>query len=225
MEREMKKCLVDAYKSTDEEFLHAASQATPSWKDGSTAVTVLVLDDVLYCANVGDSKAFLCRRTPGERLKLCFVPLTKEHSPSIFEERKRIEKAGGTVRDGRVMGVVEVSRSIGDGRFKHCGVISTPDVVRCPLSENDLFIIMACDGLWKAFTIEEAAKFVIKVLEDESLQLPEDDIQDTNFESTRPSTVKEARYIAACNRLAVEAVKRNCTDNVTVMLVDMFQNA
>ena len=41
-------------------------------------------------------------------------------------------------RDGRVMGVVELSRSIGDGRFKHCGVISTPDVVRCSLTENDL---------------------------------------------------------------------------------------
>ena len=37
-----------------------------------------------------------------------------------------------------MMGVVEVSRSIGDGRFKHCGIISTPDVVRCVLTENDL---------------------------------------------------------------------------------------
>lgn len=40
--------------------------------------------------------------------------------------------------EGRVMGIVEVSRSIGDGRFKHCGVISTPDVFRCQLTENDL---------------------------------------------------------------------------------------
>eukprot|EP00731_Ephydatia_muelleri_P015520 Em0008g1240a len=99
-DREMKKCLVDAYKLTDEDFLRMASQATPSWKDGSTAVTVLVLDDVIYCANVGDSKAFLCRRSASGG-KLAFIPLTKEHSPSIFEERKRIEKAGGSVRDGR----------------------------------------------------------------------------------------------------------------------------
>lgn len=41
-------------------------------------------------------------------------------------------------REGRVLGIVEVSRSIGDGRFKHCGVIATPDVFRTQLSENDL---------------------------------------------------------------------------------------
>ena len=84
-DREMKKCLVDAYKLTDEDFLRMASQATPSWKDGSTAVTVLVLDDVIYCANVGDSKAFLCRRSASGG-KLAFIPLTKEHSPSIVRE-------------------------------------------------------------------------------------------------------------------------------------------
>ena len=40
-------------------------------------------------------------------------------------------------REGRVMGVLEVSRSIGDGRFKHCGIINTPDIVKCPLGDND----------------------------------------------------------------------------------------
>ena len=36
------------------------------------------------------------------------------------------------------MGIVEVSRSIGDGRFKGCGVIATPDVFKTQLTENDL---------------------------------------------------------------------------------------
>ena len=40
-------------------------------------------------------------------------------------------------REGRVMGIVEVSRSIGDGRFKRCGIISVPDVLRCHLTHND----------------------------------------------------------------------------------------
>ena len=45
-----------------------------------------------------------------------------------------------SLRDGRVLGIVEVSRSIGDGRFKHCGVIATPDVFRTQLTEKDLSV-------------------------------------------------------------------------------------
>ena len=49
------------------------------------------------------------------------------------------------------------------------------------------------------------------------------DIQVTNFESGRPTSLRDVRYEEACNRLAVEAVKRGCTDNVTVMIVDISQ--
>ena len=94
------------------------------------------------------------------------LALSKEHNPTIYEERMRIQRAGGTVRlgfylqtsdssprraetngglsvcvsarrDGRVLGVLEVSRSIGDGQYKRCGVISTPDLRRCQLTAND----------------------------------------------------------------------------------------
>lgn len=50
-----------------------------------------------------------------------------------------------------------------------------------------------------------------------------EDETETNFESKKPMSLKEARYEEACNRLAVEAVKRGCTDNVTVMLIDITQ--
>ena len=63
----------------------------------------------------------------------CVIELTKEHSASVYEERQRIQKSGGTVKDGRVLGVLEVSRSIGDGPFKTYGVISTPDIRKCQL--------------------------------------------------------------------------------------------
>ena len=49
------------------------------------------------------------------------------HSPV---EAARIAAAGGTVVAGRVLGMLQVSRSLGDARFKGCGVTAEPDLVR-----------------------------------------------------------------------------------------------
>ena len=73
-------CLIDSFKKTDTEFLQKASAASPSWKDGTTAVCVLLLDDTLYVANLGDSKAILCRKD-GD--KLSHLRLSKDHSPAV----------------------------------------------------------------------------------------------------------------------------------------------
>ena len=73
-------CLIDSFKKTDTEFLQKASAVSPSWKDGTTAVCTLLLDDTLYVANLGDSKAVLCRRD-GD--KLSHLRLSKDHSPAV----------------------------------------------------------------------------------------------------------------------------------------------
>jgi protein phosphatase PTC1 len=88
-------------------------------KSGSTAVVVLMrrgntADDptTLYCANVGDSKAVLCRSGVA-------VEMSYDHKPSRADERQRIIDAGGTVITNRLYGVLGVSRSFGDLRFKN----------------------------------------------------------------------------------------------------------
>uniref|UniRef100_A0A3Q3ACL2 Integrin-linked kinase-associated serine/threonine phosphatase n=1 Tax=Kryptolebias marmoratus TaxID=37003 RepID=A0A3Q3ACL2_KRYMA len=52
----IKKCLLDTFRQTDEDFLKKASSQKPAWKDGSTATCVLVVDDMVYVANLGDSR-------------------------------------------------------------------------------------------------------------------------------------------------------------------------
>ncbi|XP_014818515.1 PREDICTED: integrin-linked kinase-associated serine/threonine phosphatase 2C isoform X3 [Calidris pugnax] len=189
-----------------EECQPLPSQMKPAWKDGSTATCVLAVDNVLYIANLGDSRAILCRYNE-ESQKHTALSLSKEHNPTQYEERMRIQKAGGNVRDGRVLGVLEVSRSIGDGQYKRCGVISVPDIKRCQLMHNDRFILIACDGLFKVFTPEEAVNFIVSCLEDKNIQRREGKLE------------ADARYEAACNRLANKAVQRGSADNVTVMVV------
>ncbi|XP_046891541.1 integrin-linked kinase-associated serine/threonine phosphatase 2C [Hypomesus transpacificus] len=212
LDKLVKKCLLDTFRQTDEDFLKKASSQKPAWKDGTTATCVLVVNEMVYVANLGDSRAVLCRMEQEEKInekKCVTLPLSKEHNPTIYEERMRIQRAGGTVRDGRVLGVLEVSRSIGDGQYKRCGVISTPDLRRCQLNPNDRFILLACDGLFKVFSAEEAVQYVVSVLEDGTVERKEG------------QTEEESHYEAACQRLANEAVRRGCADNVTVILVSI----
>lgn len=56
---------------------------------GSTAVTAIVIDGKdLWVANLGDSRAVICRNKIAEQL-------TVDHEP--HSERRRIEKQGGFV--------------------------------------------------------------------------------------------------------------------------------
>ncbi|KAK7497895.1 hypothetical protein BaRGS_00010766 [Batillaria attramentaria] len=208
VEKEIKKCLIDVFKKLDEDFLKEAARQKPSWKDGTTAVVVLVINNTLYIANLGDSKSILCRYKEEDK-KCVPVPLTTDHNPSVYAERMRIQKAGGHVRDGRVMGILEVSRSIGDGPYKNHGVTCLPDVKRCQLTSSDRYIMIACDGLWKSFTMEESIQFVESVLQDESVH------------KTDLRSAEEVRFDTACSRLANTAVLRLSGDNVTVLIISI----
>uniref|UniRef100_A0A1I7U9W9 PPM-type phosphatase domain-containing protein n=1 Tax=Caenorhabditis tropicalis TaxID=1561998 RepID=A0A1I7U9W9_9PELO len=108
----------------------------PIWKDGTTATTMVILNNVIYVANIGDSKAVVARKKEdGSFAPVC---LTADHNPMAHDERMRIQKTGAVVKDGRINGVIEVSRSIGDLPFKSSGIVSTPDLKKLTLTENDL---------------------------------------------------------------------------------------
>ena len=61
-------------------------------KSGSCAVIALIINDVLYAINLGDSRA-LCSKNNGNE----FIQLTRDHKPDDPKEKARIEKAGGKV--------------------------------------------------------------------------------------------------------------------------------
>lgn len=109
------------------------------------------------------------------------------------------------MRDGRVDGILEVSRSFGDYNFKKRGVIAVPDVRKCRLDADSRLLIVACDGLWHSVPPEEAARLASDTWQREGggrLWLER-----------------------ASSRLASEAVRRLCGDNVTVLLVSCDNTA
>lgn len=81
----------------------------------------------------------------------CVPPLTCVRKPG---EKARITAAGGFVDFGRVNGNLALSRAIGDFEFKKSAelapeqqiVTAYPDVVVHELSDDDEFLVIACDG-------------------------------------------------------------------------------
>ena len=104
-----------AFVSTDERFLKEVGTTDSRLKNyggGTCAVAAVVTASTVHIANVGDSRALLCRRDGS------VVELTSDQTPARADERARIENAGGYVECGLVQGELPISRSIGDRRYK-----------------------------------------------------------------------------------------------------------
>ena len=115
---------------------------------------------LLWVANSGDSRAVLCRAGAA-------VAMSEDHKPGRADELRRIRAAGHSVAGGRVDGSINLSRSLGDWRFKstgvrpeRCAVSSVPDVRRRTLARDDEFLVLACDGVWDRMTSQQLCTFV-----------------------------------------------------------------
>lgn len=79
---------------------------------GSTCVFIFFIGDKILCCNLGDSISILVK---GEKK----VYLSRDFRPTREKEKGRIESRKGYVTsDGRLLGVISVSRGFGDWRFK-----------------------------------------------------------------------------------------------------------
>jgi serine/threonine protein phosphatase PrpC len=183
------KALSLAYGYTDKIYARRHYQEDTT---GTTAVVVVATPSSLFVANAGDSRAVL-GSIHGDA-----TPLTTDHKPVDPAERQRIEDAGGFVSvdpygPGRVLGLLSVSRAIGDVSLKPY-VSPTPDVIEHTLEARDHFLLMACDGLWDVVDNSEAARFVAERLRTD--EAPRDIVQ----------------------ALVQHAMQLGTQDNVTVLL-------
>ncbi|KAL1515632.1 hypothetical protein AB1Y20_002250 [Prymnesium parvum] len=286
---EVKDGIRQAFVQCDDELLDECRRA--AWSDGCCVIGLLVdrkcTPPRVYCANLGDSRAYACvvppvdgdtsarpaappstaheprdeahavataaaheprdeapavasttAQKPRDEAHAVgavppaprAVPLSKDHSPSDAKERKRIEAAGGNVVEGRVCGSLEVSRSLGDVRLKRHGLLASPDVTSFAVGAEQRFVLLACDGLWKAFSGKEAVEFVHE-------RLPRMDARRRELNRTLGDAValsamtreavdtlqKEREAMsedAILRKLVHEAVhNRSAKDNVTCILV------
>lgn len=89
-----------------------------AFQAGCTSCVVLITPDTIYCANSGDSRAIMATKA-GK----C-IELSHDHKPDNEGELARVKAAGGFVEDGRVQGVIAVSRAIGDWEYKNPNLLA-----------------------------------------------------------------------------------------------------
>ena len=142
---------------------------------GSTCVSILIVGNKLFCANIGDSRAILGRDNDGY---IEGIPLNRDHKASEPDEEKRILLSGGRIESfkdsmGRSLGPLRVwhlhenfpglamTRSFGDHAAAEVGVIAEAEILEINLTEDDKFIVLASDGVWEFLTNEEVARIVL----------------------------------------------------------------
>ncbi|KAI4238511.1 MAG: hypothetical protein L6R40_005680 [Gallowayella cf. fulva] len=151
--------LKDGFLATDRAIL-----SNPKYEEevsGCTASVGLISKTTIYVANAGDSRSVL-------GVKGRAKPLSFDHKPQNEGEKARICAAGGFVDFGRVNGNLALSRAIGDFEFKKSADLSPeqqivtafPDVVAHNISDDDEFLVIACDGIWDCQSSQAVVEFV-----------------------------------------------------------------
>lgn len=133
---------------------------------GTTACVALLYGEELYVANAGDSRCVLARG--GQALDM-----STDHKADLPSEQERVANAGGFVKDGRVNGILGVSRALGDFDLKtnpKCPldgqvITSLPDIHKVKLSGLDAFLVLACDGIWDVLSSQRCVDYVNSQLE------------------------------------------------------------
>lgn len=157
---------------------------------GCTANVLIMHKNKCYFANAGDSRSIILRK--GES-----IVMSTDHKPDLPNEYERIRKCGGTIEQGRVNGMLNLSRSLGDTEFKQKKnvhpkeqIIScVPDVLYEDLQKADDFVVIACDGIWECMNNEQVSDYIYdKIRNNSSITLQQ--IVDDMFEKNVAKSIE-----------------------------------
>jgi protein phosphatase 2C family protein 2/3 len=168
---------------------------------GSTLLAVLMVDDQLYIANVGDCRAVMARGTDSTQL-------TRDHKPQCEEEARRIAEADPDAHitaDGYIYGELAVARGIGSQHLKldpsKRAFTFQPEMHTVRVAKEDDFVVLASDGLWDKVGNSEAV-------------------------TTARRSLASSRSAETCARALVDRAQRQrSSDNISVVVLCLHDRA
>lgn len=98
------------------------------------------INKVIYNINLGDSRSIV-----GYSKKV--KSISHDHKPELKSEQKYIIRKGGHVSNGRVQGVLAMSRAVGDKDISKF-INDTPNFFMLKLDKDIKFLLHATDGLF-----------------------------------------------------------------------------
>lgn len=196
---------------------------------GCTALAAVVAGRQLFVANAGDGRAVLSRGGTA-------VPLSRQHTADLEDERARVVAAGGTVqyRGGswRVgPAALQVTRALGDFDLKRPTQTQQQQQQQHPYQQQQPYSSSACSSCSATPTVAPAAAMpvtaepeVVSVClnsADQYLILGTDGLWDVISDQEAVGLVQDTvKDPALCaKRLVQEALARGSKDNVTAVVV------
>ena len=184
-------------------FKHIFEDITQTFKDLDESIKELKLPDVgstgtivyieringkkyLYCANVGDSRCVLVNRKG-------IMRMSHDDRVDDKKERDRVIRQGGVIFNGRIYGTLMLTRCFGDWSVKKYGAVVEPHIIKIELNEDDLYLLIASDGVWDVIRDEECRGFT--------------EIYDSTLDT--------------CKNLVKECLNRRSTDNISCLVLKL----
>lgn len=113
-----------------------------SQKCGSTGTFIIVNNNNIYCANIGDSKCFYINDKET-------IQLTEDHNCKNDKEVELLKSKGVMIFRQRVFGSLFLTRSFGDMEFKKEGLTAIPFITKINSDKSNVkYVIIASDGIW-----------------------------------------------------------------------------
>ncbi|KAK8899550.1 hypothetical protein M9Y10_001866 [Tritrichomonas musculus] len=134
------------------------------YDQGSTMAIAIVVDDIIFTANLGDTRIVLTNQSGAVKR------VTYDHRATDPVECSYVEERGGMVYNGRVNGSLMLTRCLGDGSLSPY-LSQKPFMTKTPRKDG-IIMIIACDGVWDVLTDNEAALIARK-----NIQFPIDAAQ------------------------------------------------